>query len=190
MSDWKIDKLRGTCHKCEREFDDQQKVVSVISVQLDETVQRQDCCPECHERPNGEQSPAGEVYWETHWQKGDEVKRKVDFNMLLRIFEAWCEAPPPGQKALVYLIGLLLIRKRFFKMLDLVSQDGEEYLRLRRPGKEQEPFLVPAPLLSEAQLPPLRARLESLLDGALDEDDLTLSASSADDAPAREVGQD
>ena len=165
MSDWRIEKVQSGCSACKEPFADQQRVVSVVLVGVDEVPVRRDFCQSCFE----EHKP-GDVFWETRWVQEGEAPRKIDFNQLLRIFEAWVENPPPGQKELLYLIALLLIRKRFFRMLDLVSEGGEEYLRVRRPGPEQEPFLVPAPLLQSHQLPALTERLESLLDGSLGED--------------------
>ncbi len=118
------------------------------------------------------------LYWETRWVAVTERKKKLDFHRLLRLFEVWLEKPPEGIEPLLYLIALLLIRKRFFRMLDLVSEGGDEYLRLRRPGPEQVPFLVPAPLLTKEQLPQLRVQLEELLDGALEEDEVEEAATS------------
>src|SRR6185503_104665 len=96
----------------------------------------------------------------------------------LRIFEAWQRLPTKDASqggdggALLYLITLLLVRKRFLRMVDLVTEDGREYLRLRRPGAAEQSFLAPAPLLTPADLPALRARLEDLIDGSFEEDDM------------------
>ena len=85
---------------------------------------------------------------------------------------------PPGQDALLYLIALLLVRKRLCRLVDLVTEGDEEFLRLRRPGSDAT-FLVPAPLLSPADLPRLRSRLEALIDGAIEDEDLEVTAPGA-----------
>lgn len=177
MTDWKIERLQRRCKDCEKEFEDGQRVFSVIHYPTlehpDAPLMRNDRCERCFPGPQ-----EGTIYWETRWQSPDEKKQTVDFDRLLRLFEAWLEQPPPGQQALLYLIALLLVRKRFFKMLDLVSQGGEEYLRLRRPGQntDRQPFLVPAPLLAPEDLPALRVQLEMLIDGTLEDEDIPPAA--------------
>jgi len=107
---------------------------------------------------------------------GDPPLERVDFDRLLRIFEVWQKSPPPGQEALLYLITLLLVRKRYLRMVGLVNEGGVEFLRLRRPGPTELWYLAPAPLLTVADLPPLRAKLEELIDGDLDEEEMPASA--------------
>ena len=165
MAKWKIDPVRDCCTGCGEMFKDLQHVFSVVNEDGDEQLCRRDYCEGCFRKKED-----AVVFWETQWEKSGEIRKKVDFNSLLRLFEAWLENPPKGQKELVYLIALLLVRKRFFRIMDLVSEEGEEYLRLRRPGPAQAPFLVPAPLLAPAQLPGLRHCLESLLGGDLEEE--------------------
>jgi hypothetical protein len=163
--DWRIERMRDRCAKCEAPFAHDQRVVSVVEVAA-ERLQRRDLCSAC--APRDGQS----LWWETRFQQNAPKKKKVDFDRLLRIFEAWQKELPAGQEALLYLIALLLVRKRFLRMVDLQTRDGVESLRLRRPGPAEQWYWTPAPLLTAADLPPLRAKLEELIDGTFEEEEL------------------
>jgi len=167
--DWRIDRIRDRCLTCSTLFAHDQRVVSVVEADA-EKITRRDLCERC--APQGSTSV---IWWETRFQQHAPKRKKVDFDRLLRIFEVWQKSTPPGQEALVYLIALLLVRKRFLRMVDLVNQEGVEHLRLRRPGPTEQWYLTPAPLLTAADLPPLRAKLEVLIDGSFDEEEMPAS---------------
>jgi hypothetical protein len=167
--DWRIERMRDRCLSCEKPFEHDQRVVSVVDADTEKIVRR-DLCEKC--APRGD---ATSLWWETRFQQTTK-KKKVDFNRLLRIFEAWQKTPPPGQESLLYLIALLLVRKRFLKMVDLVNEGGVECLRLRRPGLTEQWYMTPAPLLTAADLPALRAKLEELIDGSFEEEEMPPSA--------------
>lgn len=165
--DWKIDRIREQCAQCAKPFAHDQKVISAIATDEQQRFVRRDLCIDCPPAAAG-----GVVWWETRWQLQAQKKKKVDFDRLLRVFEAWQKAPPKDSDALLYLITLLLVRKRFLKLVDLVSEEGKEHLRLRRPGPTEQWYMTPAPLLTPADLPPLRARLEELIDGSFEDEEL------------------
>jgi hypothetical protein len=168
--DWKIDRIRDRCAACSAVFAHDQAVVSVIDLEPGDRIARRDLCSTCGPGPG-----ARVLWWETRFQQQTPRKKKVDFDRLLRIFEAWQQSPPKQQEdggALLYLITLLLVRKRFLKMIDLVTEDGREFLRLRKPGAAEQWYLTPAPLLTPADLPPLRARLEDLIDGSFEDTEM------------------
>lgn len=182
MSDWKIERVKNVCARCQLPFENEQKVISWIEFDTegDELPRRQDVCGKCVT-----EQLEGKVFWETRWQVPAEKKKKVDFDRLLRLLEAWLERPGVHESsresdALMYLVGLLLVRKRFFRMLDLVTHEGKECLRLRRPGPDRPYVFLPAPLLHPDELPALRAKLEELIDGAVDDDDLGDSDPASD----------
>lgn len=172
--DWKIERIRERCAKCDKPFAHEQAVISAIVVDEQQNIARRDFCVACH--PG---SAAGVVWWETRFQQQAPKKKKVDFDRLLRVFEAWQKAPPRDSDALLYLITLLLVRKRFLKLVDLVSEEGKEFLRLRRPGPTEQWYLAPAPLLKPSDLPPLRQRLEELIDGTFEEEEMPAAADPA-----------
>jgi hypothetical protein len=172
--DWKIERIRDRCATCSKPFAHDQRVVSAIALDEQERAIRRDLCGEC--APSLQRMV---VWWETRFQQQAPKKKRVDFDRLLRVFEAWQKAPPKDSDALLYLITLLLVRKRFLKLVDLVSEEGREFLRLRRPGPTEQWYLAPAPLLQPADLPPLRARLEELIDGTFEEEELPTAADPA-----------
>ncbi len=165
--DWKIDRIRDCCAGCGKPFGHDQRVLSAVTVDGGERAIRRDFCESCMPPAS-----AVAVFWETRFQQNAPKKKKVDFDRLLRIFEAWQKSPPKESEALLYLITLLLVRKRFLKLVDLVSEGGREFLRLRRPGPVEQWYLAPAPLLTPADLPPLRTRLEELIDASFSEEEL------------------
>ncbi len=176
--DWRIDRIRECCLQCASPFAHDQRVVSVIEADAAK-VTRRDLCEKC--APKG--TAPDVIWWETRFQLQAKRKR-VDFDRLLRIFEVWQRSPPPGQEALVYLIALLLVRKRFLRLVGLVNEGGVEALRLRRPGPTEQWYVTPAPLLTAADLPPLRAKLEELIDGAIDEEEMPSSTDPSSAASA------
>ena len=175
--DWKIDRIRAACAACAQAFQHDQRVLSVIDFDPSGHALRRDLCSACGPKPD-----SGALWWETRFQTQQSKKKKVDFDRLLRIFEAWQKKPANAENddgALLYLITLLLVRKRFLRMVDLVSEQGREFLRLRKPGAADQSFLTPAPLLKPEDLPALRVRLEELIDGSFEEEDLPSSADAA-----------
>jgi hypothetical protein len=171
--DWKIERIRDRCAACSAPFAHDQQVVSAVDLDAAGHVARRDLCVACGPKP-GSRS----IWWETRFQQQAPKRKKVDFDRLLRIFEAWQKNPPADPEdggALLYLITLLLVRKRFLRMVDLVTEEGREYLRLRKPGAAEQWYLAPAPLLTPADLPPLRARLEELIDGTFEEEEMPTS---------------
>jgi hypothetical protein len=162
--EWKIDRIRERCATCERPFVHDQRVISAITTDEQQRPVRRDLCSNCPPA-----SAPSTVWWETCWQQPAQ-KKKVDFDRLLRVFEAWQKAPPKDSESLLYLITLLLVRKRYLKLVDLVTEDGREHLRLRRSGPAEAWYLAPAPLLTPKDLPPLRSRLEELIDGSIEDD--------------------
>jgi hypothetical protein len=177
--EWKIDRVRDRCTTCAAPFAHDVRVVSSIEIG-DDRIERRDRCPACVPSP-----PAAGVWWETRYELPAR-RKKVDFARLFRIFEAWQHAPPSQAEPLLYLIALLLVRKRFLRMVDLVTENGVELLRLRRPGPTEQWYLTPAPLLRAEDLPPLRQRLEELIDGTIEEAEMPSVADGAIGADAAE----
>lgn len=168
--EWKIDRIRDRCASCAKVYGHDERVISAITLDAEERAVRRDVCVAC--------KPADAVtivWWETRFQQHAPKKKKVDFDRLLRVFEAWQKSPPRDSESLLYLITLLLVRKRYLKLVDLVSEEGKEFLRLRKPGPTEQWYLAPAPLLTPADLPPLRQRLEELIDGSIEEEEMPAS---------------
>src|SRR5258706_10803788 len=91
--DWKIERIRERCAVCTKEFVHDQRVVSLIELDANDRVVRRDVCSACAPAAGAEV-----VWWETRFQKQAPRKKKVDFDRLLRIFEAWQKAPPKDAK--------------------------------------------------------------------------------------------
>jgi hypothetical protein len=177
--DWKIERIRDRCAECAAPFVHDQRVFSVVDLALvdnAERIVRRDLCARCGANRGAPGSPASRaLWWETRFQQQAPKKKKVDFDRLLRIFETWQKAPPKEQEALLYLITLLLVRKRYLRMVDLVTDGGREMLRLRKPGAAEQWYFTPAPLLTPADLPALRIQLEELIDGSFAEEEMPSS---------------
>ncbi len=82
--DWKIERIRERCATCEQPFLHDQRVISAITTDEQQRAVRRDLCAACP-TPSGPST----VWWETRWQQPALKKKKVDFERLLRVFEAW-----------------------------------------------------------------------------------------------------
>ena len=79
------------------------------------------------------------------------------------IFFKMLEVDDRPFKEMVYLLALVLIRKRYLKLKDFVSCDGMDYMEVQQ--KKDTPLLkVEVPLFEEENIAALRNKLSLLLD--------------------------
>jgi len=156
-----------------------------------DTVQRNDFCRSCfqpdmpvEESGHSEESEhsidepdlqSDRIFWKTRiTAQSSEKKRIVNFESLRDLFFKMHSSKNPAFVSMVYLIGLVLIRKKFLKLVDFTSHDGKDMMRVQR--RRGEPaFDVEIPFLDEESITHLKEKLSDLLNADLEGDfDLSL----------------
>ncbi|MHC4942500.1 MAG: hypothetical protein ACYTG7_05710 [Planctomycetota bacterium] len=163
MKEWNIKKGGDACNRCERILDQGELYFSVLEVGQSE-IQRVDYCKACFDgQPLEERS----VFWRTKKIWSEPAKKVVNFEVLREVFIKMLDVEDNAFKEMSYLIALVLIRKRYLKLKDFVSEGGRDYMAVRQ--RKGEPLIkVEVPLISEEDILRLRDRLSSLLDADLD----------------------
>jgi len=162
-TDWKISKGRGECSGCEKIFEDKEALFSALEIEED-GVNRHDYCEDCF---NKKEEKDREVFWRTRNSYVRPEKKSVNFEVLRDLFFKMLKVDEKEFKDLTYLIGLILVRKRFLQLKDFICIDGTDFMTVR--VKKDDPLLnVEVPLLSEDDITILRARLSDLFDSDLD----------------------
>lgn len=161
--DWKISKGGETCTKCDKPLEHGDTYYSTISVEA-QLISRFDFCEECFGSEADHQS---EVFWRTRKILTDPVKKSVNFEVLRELFMSILEVKEKAFKEVSYLLALVLIRKRYLKLKDFISEDGTDYMTVRQ--KKDMPIIkVEVPLLGEEEIAALRGKLSDLLDADFD----------------------
>ena len=160
---WKIKKSLLRCMACEREFAEQEEYYSILEWN-EEGIVRSDFCDGCFShRPDEERR----VFWRTRNREVRERKKAVNFEVLRDLFLKMNESGEEIFQEITYLLGLILIRKRLLILKDFISEEGKDFMTVRR--KRGEPLIrVEVPFLNESDIASLRDRLSDLLDADLD----------------------
>jgi hypothetical protein len=181
--EWKITKPQNLCSGCAREIAVGESFYSWIDLTEQEPV-RSDACDACF----AAQKMPDRIYWRTRRQEPPVKAKKVDYERLrdvfLKMLEKIGENAGDMYRDLTYLMGLLLLRKRFYKLRAFDTQDGRDVLVLVRP-KTDVTITLDAPLLSEERIALVREKLAQLLDGTIEWDGVNISS-----ARANEVGDE
>lgn len=120
---------------------------------------REDLCADCGQGVDGK---SGQLFWRGPRVGPDRPRQVFDFAMLSEVFERMrLRAERPYQR-LAYLLGLVLVRKRWLKLKGFGLRDGQEVMLVSRGAQEPE-FAVPAPHLSADDLLETREQLQRLL---------------------------
>jgi hypothetical protein len=165
MKEWNIKKGADACSRCESVLQNDEIYFSVLEAGQEE-IQRIDYCKACFE---GQPIEENSVFWRTKKSGVEPAKKAVNFEVLREVFLKMLEVEDRAFKEMSYLIALVLIRKRYLKLKDFVSENGRDFMAVRQ--RKGEPLIkVDVPLISEEDILRLRDRLSSLLDADLDGD--------------------
>lgn len=133
MADWALHRRQGVCAACERGFAEGEAVFSMLRAQDDE-LQRGDLCGECFDRRDEAQDL---IWWRTtHREKRGGVR--IDFDLVLALFEKLAERPGEGMRDLRFLLALLLVRHRRLRLTGVRVRGARELLQLRKPRTRKE----------------------------------------------------
>lgn len=121
--------------------------------------ERQDLCAACGQTVD-EQARA--FYWRSTRPTAGESRPVVDYAFLREMFERMLSRAEPVYQRLTYLVGLVLVRKRFLRLKGFEARNGREVMVLAR-GAELPDLEVPAPHLSADDMLQTRELLKRLL---------------------------
>jgi len=152
--EWKINPGKEQCGACAYGFTAGDPYYSLLK--LDEAeILRDDLCVDCFK------------------PKDLESRKIVDFGVLRELFFKMVSHEGGAFVSMAYLIGLVLIRKRYLRLVDFVTVDEKDLMRVQR--RRGEPtFDVEVPLLDAGMIALLKDKLSNLLKADLTDDfDLT-----------------
>ncbi len=167
--EWKINPGKEQCGTCAYSFTAGDPYYSLLK--LDEAeVLRDDLCIECFKPEDHDDA----IFWRTKMVEKDLESRKiVDFGVLRELFFKMVSHGGGAFVSMAYLIGLVLIRKRYLRLVDFVTVEDRDVMRVQR--RRGEPtFDVEVPLLDTEKIASLKEKLSTLLKAELTDDfDLT-----------------
>lgn len=169
MADWKIRRRHGECSRCLAAFEDGQRLASLLRVDEEELLVREDLCEVCWKEGD---SSGYLFWWFTHHHAARARTVQLDLPSIERLFLELEGREERSLRELRYLLCLLLMRKKRVKLVRVLRGKEGERLVLRRPRRQEE-LVVHVFEFSPEKLDELRARLQEVLDGAgpLEEED-------------------
>jgi hypothetical protein len=185
MAHWKIERRRGVCGGCERQFDDGERHRSCLLVAGEAGLVRQDLCATCLDARG---APQGALFW---WSTRHELDRKrtvqMDLGSLERLFLELEGREELAVRELRYVLCLLLMRKRRLKV-ERIQRDAEgESFVVKRPRRDAR-YQVYVHDFTPARMDEIRAELQAIFDGAEGEAGVRLSEPNPDAAPEPDDG--
>jgi hypothetical protein len=171
MMDWNIQARAQTCHVCGRPFVDGEVYHTALfdekSVYL-----RQDLCTGCWSGRSDGDGGRG-TGWVSQWQgvfeapkPQPELIRKETAETLLRKL---IERGDPEHTAAVFILGVMLERKRLLKVKDQIRQEGRRHIVYEH-VKSGDVFTIEDPALSLDQLDGVQRDVASLLEHGAPDD--------------------
>ena len=155
---YKLQRRARECMGCERPFDPDATIVSAI-YESGEAFVRRDLCEECFENAAGSYS-----HWRTRQPPPPEPRHTIDFDLALSFLERLIAEADPRRAGLVYVLTLLLSRKRRISIRQTQRLPEGELLTIVFPGPEDDiTAQVRGPRLTAEDVTGLQAALSRLL---------------------------
>jgi hypothetical protein len=157
-TDWRIGKKGQACAGCGTAFPFETPFHSAIWVEA-ESFRRRDLCEACFRA----EPAAPYSHWLTAIPRPGDHRRAFDLGLAAEFLRRLAAEEDPDRAPLAHLLALLLVRKRIVRLTDLPRGDGGPRARVEF-HDGHEPLEIPAPILSEEDVPALREELGHLLD--------------------------
>lgn len=125
----------------------------------EDELQRGDLCSTCFDR----REEAADLIW---WRTAHQEKKggmRMDFELVLALFEKLGEKPSDGTLDLRFLLALLLVRHRKLRLVGVRTRGKREFLQLRKPRTKKE-YEAEVRELEQARRERLTAALAELMD--------------------------
>jgi len=178
---WNLRACAPGCHRCGRPFADGERLVSRLLFSPAAGYAREDFCAACWplraETPLSVPATPGESLlpapaiqisdWAAVFHapppKPEEPLRRETAETLLRRL---MEEGDPSRSDIVFILAVMLERRRILVERDVQLQPGGRKIRLYEHRKSGESFVIPDPGLRLDDLAPLQERVLALLSGA------------------------
>lgn len=182
MAQWKIRRRAGSCHACERPFEEGERLVSTLRASEDGleraeccvgwwegrsgSAASEDCARACRQRvEQGAEPTTEDLFWWYSRHSGSRRRSlQLDLESLERLFLELEGRPELAVRELRYVLCLLLMRKRRLKVVKIERDSEGETFLVRRPRRDQH-FRVHVFDFTPDRLEEVRVQLQSIFDG-------------------------
>jgi hypothetical protein len=158
-----VSRAQGKCQQCGREISPGEKLMAALR-ETPAALERLDICPDCW----GKFDHNGLLgFWQTTMPQPTSKKPLfVDDQVLCELFERLADTTEPAKLNFRFVLGLILMRKRYIVYESTRTQDGQEIWSVRFKGREDKLDLL-NPRLSEQQVGEVSSQLGEILNGDL-----------------------
>jgi|HubBroStandDraft_5_1064220.scaffolds.fasta_scaffold517180_1 hypothetical protein len=158
-----VSRALGKCHACAREIVPGEKMMAGLR-ETPAALERLDLCPTCWEKFDR----TGLLgFWQTTMPQPTAKKPIfVDDQVLCELFERLGQATEDAKLNFRFVLGLILMRKRYIVYESTRTEEAKEIWSVRFKGREDKLDLV-NPRLSEQQVGEVSTQLGEILNGDL-----------------------
>lgn len=157
--DWKFEKQKGACDACKAPFPPGQDYLAALAAQ-GSAFARREYCLACWP---AQAADAFYSYWRTRLPAPDAPKRANADAAAETLAKLLAEpALEPSRRRLAFLLSLILMQRRRLKLVETVTRDGTEVLRLER-AEDGTVIEVANPGVPDAELDSLKGEIEALM---------------------------
>jgi hypothetical protein len=158
-----VSRAQSKCHGCAREIGPGEKLMAGLR-ETPALLERLDICPACWEKFDR----AGLIgFWQTTMPQPTAKKPMfIDDQVLCELFERLGDATEPAKVNFRFVLGLILMRKRYLVYESTRTEGGKDIWSVRFKGREDKLDLLD-PRLSEQQVGEVSTQLGEILNGDL-----------------------
>ena len=141
---WNLPGTSGVCAASGKPFEPGQEFWTGVTIEEGMFVRRE----YTHDAWNDQLQKQAFSFWRSHMPHPDtpEPERLVDEDVLLEFFRKLEDQDDENKRNFRYVLGLLLVRKKLFKLVDMDTEDGVEVLILKEIGGDTEHRVTASPL--------------------------------------------
>jgi len=156
---WEIDESQQACAACKKPFADGQEQYSAL-YEVERGLERRDYCLECWAKEKG--GPFS--FWKRRFKKEKPRRRKfIDNDSLLDFFHRMRDAAEARSRNFAYIVGLILLRKKLFRLEGTERSPSGEVMLLRERSSDNL-WRVERPELTEAEIEQLASEVGQILE--------------------------
>lgn len=145
---WQIKAPAANCQKCSHKFQNQEPYFSVLLKEAND-YDRRDYCPTCW--PEVDKNIALSR-WRGSFRKSiEQAAEPIRKDYAEGLLRELLQEQLPGNRNAIYILALLLERKRVLVEREIISTPPNDIVRIYEHKKSNEIFLIPEPALPEAQ---------------------------------------